>query len=173
MKNWQDLSYLLSGEDRQQEVYTAIKSSRIMKFMAAFDPILVGTYPIGIYLEGSDIDIVCEYTNPEHFTSVINIAYSSYPDFEIKTKQIRGVDTIIARFQHAGFLFEIFGQPIAVQEQYAYRHMLIESQLLESNDEIFKKDIISLKEKGLSTEEAFASLLGIEGDPYDGLLNYG
>jgi hypothetical protein len=31
---------------------------------------------------------------------------------------------------------------------------------------------MALKEKGLSTEEAFASILNIEGDPYEGLLEY-
>jgi len=172
MKNWRDLSYLLEGDPRQQHVYEAIMNSRIMKILAAFDPVLTGTYPIGIYVKGSDIDIVCEYTNPEHLTTVLNIAFSTKMNFKIKTKNIRGIETIIARFDHAGFKFEIFGQPTAVEDQYAYRHMLIEDQLLSANGALFRKEIIALKEKGLSTEEAFAFSLGIEGDPYEGLLNY-
>ncbi|RLD33842.1 MAG: hypothetical protein DRI83_08835 [Bacteroidetes bacterium] len=33
--------------------------------------------------------------------------------------------------------------------------------------------MLILKEKGLSTEEAFALLLGIDGDPYENLLKFG
>ena len=85
---------------------------------------------------------------------------------------IRGVESIIARFRFAGFKFEIFGQPTAVEQQYAYRHMIIEDKILSDRGEEFRKEVLILKEKGLSTEEAFAFLLGIDGDPYDGLMRF-
>jgi len=172
MKNWRDISYLETGDKRQREVYKAIKNSSVLKYMAAFDPVVTGTYPIGIYLPGSDIDIVCEYINPEHFTTVLEVVFSSEQNFEIKTKKIRGVKSIIARFDFENFLFEIFGQAKPVEQQYAYRHMIIENRILEAKDDQFRKQLIMLKEKGLSTEEAFAFLLNINGDPYDSLLSY-
>jgi len=170
MRNWHGIDYLKKGDSVQKEVYHAIEHSRLLKTLAAFDPVVVGTYPIGIYLPGSDIDVICQYVNPEHFTTVLEIAFLSKRNFEIKTKMIRGVDSIIARFYFENFLFEIFGQAKPVEQQYAYRHMIIENRILEENDDQFRKKIIKLKEKGLSTEEAFAFLLGIEGDPYEGLL---
>lgn len=172
MKQWYDLSYLLKGDEKQRDVYTAIKDSMLLKLLAAFDPILVGTYPIGIYLEESDIDIICQFFKIEHYESVVLNSFSRLPDFEIKTKMIRGVESMIARFRFDGFKFEIFGQQTAVEEQYAYRHMIIEDMILSERGEGFRKEVLILKEKGLSTEEAFAFLLGIDGDPYDGLLLY-
>ena len=172
MKNWHDISYLEKGDSVQKKVYHAIVNSRLMKTLADFDPVLTGTYPIGIYLPESDLDVICQFVNPEHFTTVLEIAFSSKKNFEIKTKEIRGQESIIARFNFENFLFEIFGQLLPVREQYAYRHMLIEARILEENDDAFRSSIVRLKEKGLSTEEAFAFLLKIEGDPYDSLVSY-
>ena len=54
--NWRDISYLSSGDKNQKEVFLALSKSRVLKFLAAFDPVLTGTYPIGIYLPDSDLD---------------------------------------------------------------------------------------------------------------------
>jgi len=172
MKNWRDISYLESGDPKQKEVFEAINSSGIFEILAEFDPLLTGTYPIGIYLPGSDIDIICCFEDADAFLERLQSSFSPFHNFKTNTKTIRGVQSIIGRFEHAGFLFEIFGQAIPVEKQYAYRHMLIEYVILSSNDHSFKKMILELKQKGLSTEEAFAVLLGIEGDPYMGLLEY-
>ncbi len=172
MRSYHDIAYLLDGDEKQKEVYAVLQQSRILKFLYAFDPVLAGTYPIGIYLPESDIDIICQYNKPEHFISVLKNAFSGLEGFHIKTKSIREIESIIARFRFAGFKFEVFGQPIPVKEQYAYRHMLIEDNILSAQGAYFRIEVLTLKEKGLSTEEAFAFLLGIEGDPYDGLLEY-
>jgi hypothetical protein len=50
--------------------------------------------------------------------------------------------------------------------------MIIEDNLLREYGTAFREKEIGLKIKGLSTEEAFAFLLGIKGDPYEGLLKY-
>lgn len=141
-----------------------------MELLSAFDPVLTGTYPIGIYLPESDIDLICHYSRSEFFENVLLNAFGYLSDFNLKRKNIRGEECIIARFIHNNFLFEVYGQDKAVSEQFAFRHMLVEHKLLEQNDETFKEEVIALKEKGLSTEEAFCSLLGIKGDPYIELL---
>ncbi len=48
--------------------------------------------------------------------------------------------------------------------------MLIEYKLLLEKGEEFRKEIISLKKQGYKTEPAFAKLLGVEGNAYEGLL---
>ncbi len=172
MKNWRDITYLEKGDNVQKKVLSAIVSVRVMELLKAFDPILAGTYPIGIYVPGSDIDIVCNFADDEAFIDKLEQSYASMPAFAIKTKKIRSVKSVIARFLFDGFVFEIFGQAIPTEKQFAYRHMLIEYEILEQNDSRFREEIIYLKQKGLSTEEAFAMKLGIEGDPYTGLLEY-
>jgi len=56
------------------------------------------------------------------------------------------------------------------KQEYAAIHTCRAMELLSENDPSFRDEIIRLKEKGFSTEEAFAFLLGIEGDPYENLL---
>jgi len=170
--DWTDIRYLLEGDTIQKQVYKAIHNCRAMELLAAFDPVLTGTYPIGIYLPDSDIDIICAFSRQAFFENVVLNAFAYHDDFNIIHKLIRGEECIIARFKHSGFLFEVFGQEKPVNEQYAFRHMIVEHRLLAENDALFRKKILSLKEKGLSTEEAFCTLLGIEGDPYENLLQF-
>ena len=85
---------------------------------------------------------------------------------------IKGITTTIAKFKGNHFLIEIFGQTIPSQDQDAFRHMLLEAQILKEKGYIFTKKILHLKKSGLKTEPAFAKLLGLEGNPYDELLNY-
>jgi hypothetical protein len=165
-----DIGYLLQGDNKQKQVYAAIHTCRAMELLSAFDPTLTGTYPIGIYLPDSDIDIICHYAREELFENVLVNAFGFIDGFELTRKTIRGEACIISRFNHSGFLFEIFGQARPVSEQFAIRHMLIEQKVLSDNDQSFREEIIRLKEKGFSTEEAFCTLLGIEGDPYIELL---
>ena len=80
--------------------------------------------------------------------------------------------TVLVRFQLEEFKVEIFGQNIPSKEQYAFRHMLIEHQILLQKGETFRQEIVKLKKKGLKTEPAFANILGLTGDPYKALLNY-
>ena len=167
-----DIRFLREGDNKQKQVYEAIHSCRAMELLSAFDATLTGTYPLGIHLQGSDIDIICQYVREEFFENVLMNAFGFREGFSLQRKEIRGETSIIARFNHKEFLFEIFGQEKPVEEQYAYRHMLIENKLLSENDKSFKDEVIRLKEKGFSTEEAFAFLMGIEGDPYIELLNF-
>ncbi len=170
--NWRDPAYLLQGDAVQQLVYRAIQSSRILEILQGYDPLLVGTYPIGIYLPGSDIDIVCHACHNGDFESILQKSFGHLHDFSVTRKKIREEDCIIVRFSFSGFLFEIFGQDVPVEKQYAYRHMLVEHQLLSLKDHGFRKMIMEQKEKGLSTEEAFCKILGIPGDPYEGLMKF-
>lgn len=143
-----------------------------MDKLAAFTPVLAGTYPIGINIPGSDLDIICSFKDAVYFRDYLQQVFQDYQGYSVTEKMIRGIESVIVRFQSDGFKFEIFGQPIPVSEQYAYRHMIIECKLLQHHGESFRKKIVALKTKGLSTEEAFANILGIQGDPYEGLLNF-
>jgi hypothetical protein len=71
-----------------------------------------------------------------------------------------------------GFEIEIFGQSIPTRQQFAYRHLIVEHNLLNRHGEKFRQRIIELKRQGWKTEPAFASALGLTGDPYTELLKF-
>jgi hypothetical protein len=163
MPDFFDVSYLSKGSPIQQAGYRAIVSSGVLELLKEFDPVVVGTLPLDLFVEGSDIDIICNFSDAEKFRSVFHHS---------TRKELNGVDSVIANFDFNGFEFEVVGQPLAVREQFAYRHMIVEWNILEANDEFFRDQILSLKKSGVKTEPAFAQLLGLPGNPYKTLLNY-
>lgn len=166
------ITYLQSGNDKQQKVYEVMNKLNIMADLALYSPVLCGTIPIRIDTFHSDLDIVMEVHDYDVFEQEIRSLYGSYEGFEMKKKNIRNILTIKATFQFEGFEFELFGQPRPVRNQNAYKHMIVEHMLLIQHPHIRKK-IIQLKEQGIKTEPAFAQVLKIDGDPYEELILLG
>jgi hypothetical protein len=158
-----DVEYLLKGSAIQQAGYRAIVSSAILHLLRDFDPVVVGTMPLDLFVGTSDIDIICHFSEAEKFQSVFH---------HTVRKELNGVDSVIASFEFDSFEFEIVGQPIPVRDQFAYRHMIAEWDILQVKGEVFRNKILALKKSGLKTEPAFAQLLGLQGNPYEALLNY-
>jgi len=57
--------------------------------------------------------------------------FAACEEFARRREAVGGVPTVIAGFEFEGFPFEIFGQPRPVEEQSAYRHMVVEARLLD------------------------------------------
>ena len=58
--NWHDIAYLQSGNERQNNAYSALNKLKILKILREYNPTLVGTIPIEIDISESDLDIICE-----------------------------------------------------------------------------------------------------------------
>lgn len=162
--------YLLQGNKKQQQVYRILASHRIFEKLHAFTPILTGTIPIAIDTAKSDLDIICCCNDPAAFVQAVTKTFSGEVDFIISEKSLRGRSTILVQFKLESFNIEIFGQNRPVLEQEAYRHMVVEYNLLKKHGKEFRKKIIQMKDAGIKTEAAFARALGIKGDPYVELL---
>lgn len=171
--NFLTIEYLREGTEKQRTVYALLKHHQIIGKLQSFDAVLSGTIPLNIDVEDSDLDILCHWKNKDEFIRVLENAFSGYDHFQITQKQFRGRDTVIARFRVDGFAVEVFGQSRPVEEQEAYRHMLVEYKLLQESGESFRLQVIALKRAGVKTEPAFAKLLGLVGDPYEALLDGG
>ena len=165
-RNWEDISYLKNGSDRQRKAYDTLRKTGIFTGLNAFSPILAGTIPIEIYLPESDLDIICEVNDVPLFRKTVCRLYSGYDGFS--GNEIGNV--FIVSFNCNDFRIEIFAKPMPVKEQEAYRHMIVEYRLLKLFGEPFRKEIIRTKSEGLKTEPAFCKILGIKGDPYRSLL---
>lgn len=168
--NFKHIEYLKFGNEKQRLAFSEIKKHRVFEKLKRYKPILTGTIPIEIDLPESDLDIICECENHVEFTAYLLNQFSDKKDFKVYTTRLNEVESTIARFETENFLFEIFGQNIPTEKQYAYRHMIIENRILKEKGEEFKERIKELKFKGIKTEPAFAILLGIEGNPYAELL---
>jgi hypothetical protein len=167
------IDYLKTGNDKQKQLHEVLQRSRIFDILAEFSPILAGTFPIEIDIPGSDFDILCCFANPDYFSSVLKENFQTQDGFTRQEMEMEGERIVLANFNLDGFPVEIFGQNIPVLQQRAFRHMIVENRILQEKGEAFRKEIIRLKIAGVKTEPAFAQLIGIEGDPYLGLLEYG
>ena len=168
--NFENIDYLKTGNEKQQAAYAVLTSNAVFENLQNFQPLLVGTIPIRIDTENSDLDIICYWTDKNLFIEILIENFSHHRDFLLAEKKINNRETILATFRIADFLFEIFGQNRPAKEQEAYRHMIVEYKILQQQPESFRHKIIQLKTDGLTTEEAFAKQLGLSGDPYVELL---
>ncbi|GAA4301039.1 DUF4269 domain-containing protein [Nibribacter koreensis] len=164
------IEYLKTGTPKQQEAYKVLTHYSIIEYLQPFSPILAGTIPIDIDIENSDLDIICYWHHSDEFKVTLSKSFNRYKDFRIVDKMVREQRTVIATFKVENFEIEIFGQNTPSQEQYAYRHMVIENHLLLSRGDQFRQTIRDLKVQGFKTEPAFAQALGLQGDPYLELL---
>jgi hypothetical protein len=138
----------------------------IMTILQPFDPILVGTIPINIDIETSDLDIICCFENQHDFAKTVKDRFGTEEGFVIRKLNLQKNKVVIALFRIGSFDIEIFGQDIPTRKQNAYRHMIIEYNILTERDESFRQKIIALKQEGYKTEPAFALALGISGNAY-------
>ncbi len=166
------LSYLQSGSPVQQQAYHALTESSIFHLLSKYHPVLVGTLPLDIFVEGSDLDIICTVSDFARFEIDLHNNFSKHPGFSINHKTLSGEQSIICSFSIEGFMVEIVGQATHITEQVAYKHMIVEHKILAKQGGSFKEEIIRLKKSGIKTEPAFAKLLGLEGDPYQALLTF-
>jgi len=170
--NYLNIDYLKEGTPIQKKVYKRISKHNVLEKLEKYNPIVVGTYPLDINIESSDIDIIGQTNNFIEAVDDLIKKFSEYHNFSIRTTEKNHKIILVCSFWIKKFRFEVYLENKNPLEQSAYKHMLTEAKILKSKDELFKKEIINLKNKGISTEEAFALLLGLEGDPYEMLLNF-
>lgn len=169
-RDWANPEYLLQGNPVQRKTYKILQELKILEHLEEYDPLVVGTIPIDIQIETSDIDVICEVHHFSAFEQRITDVYSKEKNFRCISKVIGEVPRITANFYYKGMEIEIFGQPVPTREQNGFKHMLIEDRMLRLAGETAREEIRNLKRRGLKTEPAFAQFFRLEGDPYDALL---
>jgi hypothetical protein len=169
------LTYLKNGSLRQQTTYDTLAHLNIFDVLAAYDPVLAGTIPLGIDVATSDLDIICYADDLEMFAAEVRKLYGDYPAFSQWQREIRGEASRVAIFSAGDFTVEIFAQNRPTGEQYAVRHMQVEARLLKIAGDAARQAIRKLKSGGVKTEPAFAAYFkltghGLSDDPYEALL---
>lgn len=172
MEKFKDVEYLKVGNLKQKQSYKILKNIKIFKILEEFNPILVGTIPIGVDVDKSDLDIVCEI-NLKNKDSLKNISIKNFSQF----KNFKIIDTfstagaVVINFFVDDMEIEVYASKVSSFETNGYRHMIIEERILSCCSLKFKEKIVALKKSGIKTEPAFAKLLKLNGNPYEELLN--
>lgn len=160
---------MLAGRVTRAHFQTVLDASGVLSKLARFQPTIIGTPPLGIDVETSDIDIACTAVDLELFKTDVIAMFQGEPGFSICDIEGLPDPAVRAAFMVADWEVELFCQTLAIHEQWGVRHFLIEQRLLELVPAL-KPKVIELKQSGQKTEPAFAELLKLEGDPYAALL---
>ena len=175
MIDFTKIDYLKNGNERQKRAFEVLTKYKVFEKLSNFSPILAGTIPIGIDIDGSDLDIICEVDLRFEEDFLDEIMFSKLIPFENKATVenifLDNEKCIVINFMLEEFPIEIFAQNKPTTQQNAYLHMIAEHKILQEKGEDFKQKIIELKKKGIKTEPAFGMLLNLE-NPYEDLLKF-
>lgn len=171
MIDFTKIDYLKNGNERQRRAYELLERHHIFEKLKYYSPILAGTVPIEIDIEGSDLDLIFEVDLRFEEDFLDDLMFSRFIPYDVDVEYpiINGEKCITLNFILEGFPIEIFGQNKPTVQQNAYLHMITEHRILQEKGEEFKQKIIELKKQGIKTEPAFGMLLGLE-NPYEDLL---
>jgi hypothetical protein len=122
-------------------------------------------------IPGSDLDIICEVHDLETFSEELMTYFGNMPGFRLRIIEKNGLPTCVCNFDTPDFAIEIFGQARPASAQNAVVHMIVEGRLLKFAGPEAAESIRQLKLGGLKTEPAFAHYFGLQGDPYQALLD--
>ncbi|MDT9718876.1 DUF4269 domain-containing protein [Paenibacillus sp. ClWae2A] len=163
----------LACNARQQDAYRVLQSSGLLDILADYHPYPAGTVPIDIDVPGSDLDLLCYAEDLDAFEAEIHDQIGAVGEFRC----VRGGDLpdqrpyVTCNLQVGHWPVEIFAQSVPVNRQNAYLHMIVEWRLLQLWGDAGHREIRRLKQAGWKTEPAFASVLGLQGDPYVEMLH--
>lgn len=150
----------------------ALAGSGVLALLARFDARVAGTFPLGVDVPGSDIDVLCHAPDATAFAQAVWQAFAGMPGFSMH-QWTRGERAVVAAFTVDGVPFELFGSPVPVDAQIGWRHFAVERRLLEERGPGFREAVMQARRAGMKTEPAFAHVLGLAGDPYAALLEFG
>ncbi|HZP37357.1 MAG TPA: DUF4269 domain-containing protein [Methylomirabilota bacterium] len=168
-REWRDPAYLAAGSPAQQAAARALAACSVLERLAPFDPVLAGTYPLDLAVEGSDLDVLCHAPDLDRFERAVREALGRQPGFRCDRHPAGPTLAVIARFRADALPVEVFGQPLPIDRQRGYRHLLVEARLLARGGEALRRAVARERRAGLKTEPAFARALGLDGDPYERL----
>ncbi|ATZ66950.1 DUF4269 domain-containing protein [Acinetobacter haemolyticus] len=143
-----------------------ISQLKILDNFKPFEIQIIGTPPLEINIESSDIDFICHYTEAQlNDLKKCLRKYKNLDQWALKLCS-KKPKVYICTFSYLNWDVEIYCSTQPISEQYGYRHFQVEKRLLKLANTHFKQHILMLKQKGLKTEPAFAIALSLNGNPY-------
>ena len=161
-----EITKLRNKTEKARNAIKAIYDCQILQKLEQYNPTVVSTILVGLDTDDSDIDIICSYNQSSVFFKDTKLLISNCFNGICKKKD----NYVIAQFQYAGFLFEIFGTDREIESQMAFRHYQVMKRLSQIGRTNFQNAVRAIKKTGIKTEPAIASILQLKGDPYESIL---
>lgn len=156
--------------EENKPIFKALTASMILKSFKQYTPFVAGTFPLGLQVENSDLDILMCAQNIDQLSDELKERYGHFSHYKAQRVFVDELDSLIVNFSFEQVSFEVFAQNKPVAFQKAFTHFQIEERLLKMGGDEFQKAVITQRQEGLKTEPAFAQVLGLKSDPFNELL---
>lgn len=157
--------------ESNKPVWQALEKSEVLNLLKEFSPVVVGSFPLGLQVEGSDLDILIFLKDANQLVELAKKHWGHLEKFKIQNQVVDNLETLIIDFKVDTVPFQIFAQAKHPVKQKAFLHFLVEERLLKEVGKDFNSLVMRLRKQGLKTEVAFAQALNLTGDPYEALLD--
>ena len=164
--HYQSLESVINLE-KNKKVFGALLKSNILEELSELDPVIAGTFPLGIHNDYSDLDIIVGGSDLDEMYSYVKKVCSPF-----SVKSIKEENYFTLNFSVDQIAFEIYGEEKASVHQRAFQHFQVEEKLLKVCSPLFRNSVQKARAKGLKTEPAFAEVLCLKNDPYEELLKF-
>lgn len=167
-KSFSGINRLLNVSKRGALAADILGRHRILDYLVAYDPEIVGTLPLAIDTPESDIDILCRTPDLAAFSEFSDRVFGHFDGYNLHQRPATNhiARALVVRFECDGLPVEIFATDCPTRTQFGFIHMLVEARILSLMGYEFADQIREMKKAGIKTEPAFARLLGLCGDPY-------
>lgn len=157
--------------ENNRSIFNNLKKLNILKDFKKHKALVAGTFPLGLNVADSDIDILLTSEDLKYTLSELKSKYGSYDEFKYEYVEAQSLDSLVVNFKFEGIEYEVFVQETSSVQQWAYKHFLIEERLLKYGGSPFKEKVLKLRQQGFKTEAAFCEALNIKyTNPFDSLL---
>lgn len=170
--DFKTIDYLRCGTPKQRLVHQSLTDHAILTHLAPYDPIVVGTIPLDLDIDDSDVDILLQSDDLPSLAKHLHRLFSNYTAFHLRVFDEEPRSVLICHFAINGLPFELYATNQETVNQMAYLHLLKEYEILQKEGALFAAKVRKLKQQGVKTEAAFCDLLNLSGDPYQALLAY-
>ncbi|MCC0090355.1 DUF4269 domain-containing protein [Aeromonas veronii] len=174
--NWRRLDYLAHGNPRQRSAH-ALLTAGVWDELAAqcADMALVSTLAIGLDRPGSDLDILCQHSDPAAFAATFAeqgwLASPKGDNIWLLERVFPYATDSDCDKSEGSWPLELYVTPTPIETLNGWRHLTLMAALLEQFGDAFYREVLRLRlEEGVKGEAAMCRLLGLAGDPYEALL---
>lgn len=148
-----------------------VAGSGLLDGLQDHDPVVAGTYPLGLDRPDSDVDLLCCAPPTEAFAAQVAAAA---PDARALRWHRRTFDdqpdAVVVNLFLDDLPVEVFAQACPTHQQHGYRHLVVERRLLIIGGAELQRAVRDQRHGPGSVEGAFARTLGLDGDPFAAVL---
>lgn len=108
----QGIDYLLHGNATQQHAYHTLQELRMLTVLQEYSPVLVGTVPIDIHIDDSDLNIICEAYHFTEFQAIVDHHFHRMSDYRYTSKLVEGTPRAVCTFHYNDWLIQLLDKTI-------------------------------------------------------------